>query len=121
MAIITVDKEINFNSRIHPICLDKRGTSYYPGITITVQGWGETGVKKKKVDPFELSTRSKVECDNRIRKSDPENIEKWMPQYTSNGLFCADNDLKPEIGTCNGDSGGPAIQRFDFVKPCPHN
>ena len=119
IALITVDRDINFNSRIYPICLHTEESSY-PGILpITVQGLGQTDSGRgKKVSQIILATRSKEECDYRttsLGKSNSivrERIEAWMPQLTSDVLFCADADLNPEVGTCRGDSGGPAIERL---------
>ena len=40
-----------------------------------------------------------------------------MPNLISdkeNILFCAEADLYSELGTCRGDSGGPARQRGDL-------
>ena len=36
-----------------------------------------------------------------------------MPKLTSDVLFCADDLLDHKVRTCHGDSGGPAIKRFD--------
>ena len=41
-------------------------------------------------------------------------LNRLMPNLISdkeNILFCAEADLYSELGTCLGDSGGPAIQR----------
>ena len=46
IAIITVDEEFEFSSRIYPICLPVR-SSLHPGagIGISVQGWGAKGTE----------------------------------------------------------------------------
>ena len=44
-----------------------------------------------------------------------ENIDKWMPQLTTDVLFCADANLNHKTGVCSGDSGGPALQRLKFI------
>ena len=111
IAIITVDKEINFNSRIHPICRHTKGFSFPRIIPITVQGWGETGMKEKELSQFKLSTLSKKACDK--RSSSNRRKEDFMPKLTSDVLFCADDLLDHKVRTCHGDSGGPAIKRFD--------
>ena len=41
-----------------------------------------------------------------------QNIDNWMPQFTTDVLFCADANLNDKTGACNTDSGGPAIQRL---------
>ena len=54
-----------------------------------------------------------VECDSTIEQfGGRTNIERWIPQLTTDVLFCADADLNQKIGVCLGDSGGPASLRF---------
>ena len=43
-----------------------------------------------------------------------ENIEKWIPQLTTDVLLCADANLNEKKGVCSGDSGFPAIIRYNF-------
>ena len=45
-------------------------------------------------------------------RSGNENIDKWIPNLTTDVLFCADANLNDKTGVCRGDSGGPAVQRF---------
>ena len=123
IAIIELVEEFKFTSRIYPICLPEF-SSRHPGndIGITVQGWGESDEGKgkgKEVSQVSVSVRSRFECDERIgmfgKSSSPRsgNVEKWMPQLTTDVLFCADANLNIKKGVCNGDSGGPAIRRFE--------
>ena len=54
-----------------------------------------------------------VECDSTIEQfGGRTNIERWIPQLTTDVLFCADANLNGKTGICKGDSGGPAVQRF---------
>ena len=76
---------------------------------------------KKKVedllDNFQTLLLYQEECDSRIERfgdssqSVRENIEKWIPQLTTDVLLCADANLNEKKGVCSGDSGGPAIIR----------
>ena len=74
----------------------------------------------KQVSQVTVIIRSKAECDDKIDKygksssSGKRNIESWIPQLTTDVLFCADASLSNKTGVCQGDSGGPAIQRFEF-------
>ena len=38
-----------------------------------------------------------------------ERLDNWMPQLTTDVLFCAD-----KTGLCHGSTGGPDIKRFMF-------
>ena len=57
-----------------------------------------------------------MECDSTIEQfGGRTNIERWIPQLTTDVLFCADANLNDKTGVCYGDSGGPAIRRFDTI------
>ena len=119
IAIIKIDREFKFNSKISPICLPA-SNSLYPGngLGIAVQGWGVSDKGKgKEVSEVSVIIRSRLECDSRIERfgnsslSGSENKEKWIPRLTADILFCADASLNKKTGVCHGDSGGPAILR----------
>ena len=124
IAIIKINGEFTFDSRISPICLPET-SSRHPGngLTITVQGWGQSGKGKgKEVSQVNVGIRSRRECDDRIERfgkssSDASgNVKKWMARLTTDVLFCADATLNDKTGVCIGDSGGPAIFRFEFTQ-----
>ena len=82
-----------------------------------------TKFRKRKNSKITLFKRllKQEECDARIEtfgessESGKKNIDKWIPQLTTNVLFCADANLNHKTGVCNGDSGGPAIRRLYFI------
>ena len=57
-----------------------------------------------------------MECDDKFKNfgESSENTGRWIPQLSTDVLFCADADLKDKIGVCRGDSGGPASRRFFY-------
>ena len=121
IAIIEIDGEFKFTSKISPICLPE-ASSRHPGngLGITVQGWGVSDKGTgKEVSEVSVSIRSRSECDERIEKFGESfspgsgNVEKWIPQLTTDVLFCADANTNDKTGVCSGDSGGPAIFRFE--------
>ena len=64
VAIVTVDEEFKFSSRISPICLPV-ASSIHPGdgVGISVQGWGGGGCYRregKEVSQVNVNIRSKV-------------------------------------------------------------
>ena len=119
VALITVDIELKFTSRISPICLPIT-PFLHPGkgIGISVQGWGKTERGRgKEVSQVNVNVRTMLECDSKIKifgessESGQAKINQWIPQLTTNVLFCADANLNHKTGVCFGDSGGPAIVR----------
>ena len=125
VALIVVEDEIRFTSRISPICLPQT-TSSHPGenLSITVQGWGQDpdGKSAKKVAETSYGVRSRSQCDYRFSNAEKiiqgnagkiyqGKVNALMPQLSENILFCADTDLSTQTGTCRGDSGGAAIRK----------
>ena len=122
IAIIKINGEFIFNSRISPICLPET-SSRHPGngLEITVQGWGQSDKGKgKELSQVNVGIRSRRECDDRLERfgkssSDASgNVKEWMALLTTDVLFCADATLNDKTGVCSGDSGGPAILRLEF-------
>ena len=121
IAIIEIVGEFKFSSKISPICLPK-ASSNHPGdgLGITVQGWGVSDMGNgNEVSEVSVSIRPRSECNGRIEKfeqsSSPnsENVDKWIPRLFTDVLFCADANTNDKTGVCAGDSGGPAIFRFE--------
>ena len=57
-----------------------------------------------------------MECDDKFKNfgESAENTDRWIPQLSTDVLFCADADLNDKIGVCRGDSGGPASLRLFY-------
>ena len=105
-----------------PICLPAISHSSLPSSLINtgivVQGWGtdENEDEGKSVTQIDVSIRSKEECNyqfqNNVRRLDALRIKAFLPDLITDSMFCADSILNQETGTCNGDSGGPALIRY---------
>ena len=118
IALVFLEEELTFSSRISPICLPQTIMTHPgEGASISVQGWGkeEESSFGKRVSQANVGIRSKAECDYKFRNagspSPRDRVTLYMPQLTEDILFCADGNLNTEIGTYKGDSGGPAIQK----------
>ena len=117
ISLILLEEELNFSSRISPICLPET-TKRHPGAStaISVQGWGKDadGSIGKRVTEANVAIRSQEECNFKFRNAGfqlNETVYTHMPQLTEDTIFCADATIGSQIGTCIGDSGGPALQK----------
>ena len=109
-----------------PICLPEVSHSSLPNSMINtgivVQGWGtdENEDEGKSVTQIDVSIRSKEECNyqfkNNVRRMDALRIKAFMPDLITDSMFCADSTIiQEETGTCDGDSGGPALNRLQLA------
>ena len=71
-----------------------------------------------KTDQSDLDIISKTppgeECDFKLRNVGFQlntTVYTLMPQLSKDSTFCADATINANIGTCIGDSGGPAIHK----------
>ena len=117
VALIVVEDEIRFTSRISPICLPQTPSSH-PGedLSITVQGWGQDadGHLAKKVHETSYGVGSRTQCDyefSNAGKTYQYQVNSRMPQLSENTLFCGDIVLNAQTGVCRGDSGGAALRK----------
>ena len=117
IALILLEEDLIFSSRISPICLPETSQSH-PGANsaISVQGWGKDvgGSFGKKVSEANVAIRSKSECDFKFRHAGfhlNDTVYALMPHLSDDTTFCADATISSQMGTCVGDSGGPALQK----------
>ena len=112
-----LEEELMFNGRVSSLCLpDKPFAHPGDGVALVVQGWGEdiNGIAGQQITEASVSSRSSQECDHRISLADPlysEEVDTFLPNKTNSVIICADATLNAQIGTCSGDSGGPAFYR----------
>ena len=118
VALIILVEDLIFSEHISPICLQQSVSSYAGENNnfITVQGWGkdDEGKSGQSASEVSLGIKSVSECTYRFNDSGPyrNTVNRAMPELIKeNIIFCAETDLNSFLGTCRGDSGGPAIQK----------
>ncbi|XP_054092115.1 serine protease 7 [Zeugodacus cucurbitae] len=102
IALIRLDKSVEFNNYIQPVCLpiptlQKELTE---GVVLTVAGWGHTG----------LSRHSSVKKKVHLPLYDMERCRYVFANYTaiSEEQLCAGGVYYEDA--CTGDSGGPLMR-----------
>jgi secreted trypsin-like serine protease len=88
-----------------PLASTADSTLLAPGTSITIAGWGLTAGNAKDT-PSVLQSASTVVQPSELCK---QRSARYYSFYSSAGQFCADDPPDYAVGTCHGDSGGPAI------------
>ena len=113
-------KPFIFSEHINAICLPSTvlsSTESKVGLGVTVQGWGahkKDGKGGTLLTQIDVSIRSKEECNDKYNAMGDliqARLKAFIPDLFSDSMFCADSTLDDQVGTCKGDSGGPAIYR----------
>jgi secreted trypsin-like serine protease len=120
IALFFLQEPFLFDYATQPICLP---TSAYPrlpdskvGDALTTVGWGrddddQVGGGLKAID---VTIRSNDECNDKYKSTgrrDKIRIRRQLPEFFLPHQICADNNIRRDVGTCNGDSGGPSFIR----------
>ena len=110
-----------FSSRISSICLPSSGDEFQldtmDGLGVTVQGWGKNdeGTIGETLTQIDVNIRSNEECNylynNTVRRGDWIRVQTFLPDLLTDNMFCASSNFRDNVGTCHGDSGGPAFVR----------
>jgi len=118
IAIIEVTPEIKFepNLDIWPVCIPtkpNKDKDHLKWHGIQVVGYGPTEEKEEVLTIIDLTVMPIDDCNNRYSvpkgHNDYRTIKDELPQKFNNGsAFCAIRYGKAD-GTCEGDSGGPAL------------
>ncbi|XP_012250668.2 trypsin-1-like [Athalia rosae] len=99
IALVELDKPVQFNGIIRPACLPDNRPIDYAGSMAVVAGWGRTGERESVSDSLrkvDLPILSDEEC--RMAGYDKKRLTENM--------FCA-GYLEGQRDACQGDSGGP--------------
>lgn len=124
LALFFLKDSLTFSPTIQPICLP---TMTYPslpdkmvGYGLTTVGWGrdDQDVIGGELTQIDVTIRSNEECNTiygRTSRANQIRLKKQLPDLLKTSQLCADNNINTQIGTCNGDSGGPSFVR-KFLK-----
>ena len=101
IAVVKMERSVEFNNLIRPICLPAINEDY-AGSSASVVGWGRLAHNGALPDTIQ-------EAEVRILSQDTcRHSTHHLPEEITNNMLCAGDE---EAGTdaCQGDSGGPLI------------
>ncbi|CAL4158163.1 unnamed protein product, partial [Meganyctiphanes norvegica] len=109
VALLTLEREVSFNSFIQPVCLpfrqDLRHNNFL-GQRLDVVGWGRTNHAIRQTSPIPLEAKVEVVTRDRCQQA----YGKLEPPFNIiESQLCAGTG---GTDSCNGDSGGP-LHYFD--------
>jgi len=101
IALIELPEPIEFNDYIKPSCLPTKGHECSPGEMVSVIGWGKPSDSASSISPtlqmvHDIPVMSNSECNDYYG-------------IVGDGIVCI--DTTGGRGSCNGDSGGPLIEK----------
>jgi len=109
IALILMDREVQFSNSVRPVCLPNTDRSYN-GQDTTVLGWGklsEGGLPAKLLQEATVPIMTQRKCRHET---------KYRTKEITENMICAgyDNGI---IDACQGDSGGPMVWRGSADQP----
>jgi len=114
MALLKLDRDIEFNDNIRPICLPDASESLAAGELATTIGWGardDDFTEYKQLQQIKLPVVDVVTCNNTIHA----NIEDAVSVLESCMVCAGFSDIKNTSGTYAGDSGSALMAFHDDV------
>ena len=103
IALLNLDREVDYNQHIYPICLPDPEDIFEDQIA-TVAGWGD-------IDPIPGLRRQKFPDTLKKVNVTIFNKDKCDRSAKTDTKICAGNE-EGDKDSCNGDSGGPLMCRF---------
>ena len=101
IAVIALDKEVDYNRQMYPICLPEPDDTFEDQVA-TVAGWGD-------IDP--VPGRFRLRLPDVLKKVNVTIIPQGGHRYCKReSKLCAGGEKGKD--SCNGDSGGPMMCRF---------
>jgi secreted trypsin-like serine protease len=107
IAIIRVNRKIQMNSKVQPICLAS-GTNTYADRTGTVMGWGVTKYGYLPNNGVQATEPQFLQKINMYILS-AQTCSQAGSQHTTPDKVCIYDLNNTSKGVCSGDSGGPLV------------
>lgn len=111
IALIELEKDVEYDSHINPICLNNRLLDIDPSLNLTVMGWGTDG-DGTKTHILAKGTVNAIPLDQ--CRAAYRNVHVSIT--LGEGHLCALGERSLATGqytdTCPGDSGGPMIAKI---------
>lgn len=114
IALIRLEKPVNYTKHIKPICLLDIGlepTEFTNTTMFEVAGWGKEGSEGNFSD---VKLKTFIHGYNNDFCNRKYNTTKPAKTITSN-QFCAGGSPTGQGDACQGDSGGPVIAKYDSM------
>ena len=115
VAVAVLNESLPMRDSISTLCLPDSpyDVTTMDGDGVTVQGWGRDndGVIGQTLTEIGVTVRSRAECNYKYQSVKSHVKSFYFPELMTEAMFCADNNLNTDVGTCYGDSGGPVIRR----------
>ncbi|NXF91668.1 OVCH2 protein, partial [Eubucco bourcierii] len=103
IALLQLDKPLEFNHYVHPVCLPAKEEAVQPSAVCVVTGWGaseEDREKGKKLHQLEVPILVPDVCQSYYIN---------LPSKVTQRMICAGFPLEDGKDSCTGDSGGPLV------------
>ncbi|XP_068004028.1 ovochymase-2 isoform X2 [Melanerpes formicivorus] len=103
IALLQLDKPLEFNHYVHPVCLPAKEEAVQPSRVCVVTGWGARGEdreKGKKLHQLEVPILVLDTCQSYYIN---------LPSKVTQKMICAGFPLEDGKDSCAGDSGGPLV------------
>lgn len=107
IAILKLDKEIEFDIKASPVCLPKSNQEHKEGGEVHVKGWGRLNETLKKLPNHLQSVSLNMLSSNTCKQVYGRMFDETM--------LCVGDNV-PDKDACQGDSGGPLVLEHQETK-----
>jgi len=113
IAILILETHINFDDDLQPACLPNPLNTGYSslaieGLSLTISGWGRMGGRgASQLQKATVKIINRNQCKSRLVA-----LGSVPAKTMDDTMICL---LEDGVGSCTGDSGGPAVLKKDNV------